>query len=58
MKPLEAWSLISQQIEELNRLRKAYYPYSRGYSDREITAQVMAFEALRRMEEEGKNDSD
>lgn len=55
MKPLEAWRIISQEIDELSRLRQEYYPFTPGYSKEEITAQVMAFEALRRMQEGDDN---
>jgi len=50
MKPLEAWRIISGCMNELVNLRKAIYPQGKGYSDEEVTAQVMAFEALRKME--------
>ena len=53
MKPLEAWSVISRCMHELAFLRIEYYPNGRGYSHEETTAQVIAFEALRRMQEEG-----
>lgn len=54
MKSLEAWRIISQEIDELSRLRQEYYPFTPGYSKEEITAQVMCFEALRRIEEENE----
>lgn len=54
MKPLEAYSIISRVFDDLMAFRQYYYHGTKGYSKDEITAQVMAFEALRRME--GEND--
>lgn len=54
MKPLEAWHIISGCMNELVNMRNAVYPQGKGYSDEEVTAQVMTFEALRRMQEDGK----
>lgn len=51
MKPLEAWHIISGCMNELANMRKALYPQGKGYSDEEVTAQVMCFEALRKLEE-------
>lgn len=58
MKPLEAYSIISRAFNDLVAFRNYYYHGTKGYSKDEITSQVMAFEALRRMEEESENDSD
>lgn len=55
MKPLEAYAVISQCIDELHNMRKTLYPTGKAYSDMELKAQVIAFEALRRMEEEHDN---
>ena len=52
MKPLEAWRIISGCMNELANIRASIF--GKGYSDEEVTAQVMAFEALRRMQEDGK----
>lgn len=52
MTPMEAWHIISGNLAELARIRNTLLPKSKGYSEEEITAQVIAFEALRRMEEE------
>ena len=52
MKPLEAWRIISACMNELANIRASIY--GKGYSREEITAQVMAFEALRKMQEDGK----
>ena len=51
MKPLEAWRIISGCMEELASIRKSLYPQGKGYSQEEIEAQVMCFEALRKLEE-------
>ena len=53
MKPLEAWRIISGCMNELANIRQSVYPQGKGYSQEEIEAQVMCFEALRK-EEEGK----
>ena len=53
MKPLEAYAIISQCMDELQRYRQYITQGQyKGYSEKEIKAQVIAFEALRRMEEE------
>ena len=52
MKPLEAWRIISRCMNELHHFRIDIYPAGKGYSHEETEAQVIAFEALRRMEEE------
>ena len=51
MKPLEAYSIISRVFDDLIRMRRELLG-TKGYSRDEIEAQVIAFEALRRMEEE------
>ena len=51
MKPLEAWKIISGCINELSNMRKSLYPQGKGYSQEEIEAQAICFEALRRMQE-------
>ena len=53
MKPLEAYRIISQCMQELHEIRKEIFSAGRAYSHEELTAQVIAFEALRRMEEDG-----
>lgn len=58
MKPLEAWHIISGCMNELSVIRNVHFPNGKGYSHEEITAQVMAFEALRRMEEEEQHGQD
>lgn len=58
MNPMEAWKIVSGCLSELANIRYSLYPKGQGYSQEEITAQVICFEALRRMEEEEKNDHD
>lgn len=56
MTPMEAYRVLSSMHHDLASLRIMLYPGSKGYSNEEIQAQVIAFEALRRMEEnEGAN---
>lgn len=50
MRPLEAWHIISGCMAELASIRSSIC--GKGYSDEEVRAQVICFEALRRMEEE------
>lgn len=52
MKPMEAYGIISRCMNELMHLRSAYFPPGKGYSKEEITAQIIVFDALRRMEQE------
>ena len=52
MKPLEAYRVISRCMTELIQMRQAIYPKGKSYSQEEVSAEVIAFEALRRMEEE------
>lgn len=50
MKPLEAWHIISSCMNELAGIRAAIC--GKGFSQEEVKAEVITFEALRRMEEE------
>lgn len=52
MKPLEAWRIISECMNELVNIRQALCPQGKGYSMEEVEAEVMCFEALRKLEEE------
>ena len=54
MKPLEAWRIISSNMNELERYRQILTNGGKGYSQEEVQAEVMCFEALRRMEEENE----
>ena len=55
MRPLEAYRILSQCLDELFMFRREYWRADhaiKGYSHDELTAQVIAFEALRKMEED------
>ena len=52
MKPLEAWHIISACMNELANMRSAIC--GKGYSQEEVKAQVICFEALRQMAEESE----
>lgn len=52
MTPMEAWRIISEQMSELGRLRAAFAGGYVPFSENEITAQVIAFDALRKKEAE------
>lgn len=56
MKPLEAWRIISGCMNELANIRQSLYPQGKGYSMDEVKAQVMCFEALRKIEEVSKGE--
>lgn len=51
MTPTEAYSVISRAMTELTQIRQQLYPKGQGWNKEETMAQVIAFEALRRMEE-------
>lgn len=48
--PLEAWHIISSCMNELASIRATIC--GKGFSQEEVKAEVICFEALRRMEEE------
>lgn len=58
MNPMEAWKIVRGCLSELANIRHSLYPKGQGYSQEEITAQVICFEALRRMEEKKNNEHD
>lgn len=49
MTPLDAWHIISSCMNELASIRASIC--GKRFSHKEITAEVICFEALRRMEE-------
>lgn len=52
MTPMEAYRIISGCMDELVRMRLTMMPKAeKAWSEDEIVAQVIAFQALRRMEE-------
>lgn len=48
--PLEAWRIISSCMNELANIRTSIC--GKGFSQEEVKAEVICFEALRRMEED------
>ena len=55
MTPNEAYSVISRAMTDLTYLRQHFYPNGQWWNHEETMAQVIVFEALRRMEEDEKN---
>lgn len=51
MTPLEAWHIISVNLNSLYKLRKAMSQYTKGYTDAEVEAEVICFRALKEMQE-------
>lgn len=51
MTPMEAWSIISSNMSELLRFRIAVSGNQRAYTEKEMEAEVIAFAALKEMEE-------
>lgn len=47
----EAWSIISQNLDELMRYRMSLTNDKKPYTPEEISAQVTAFLALKKMDE-------
>lgn len=58
MTPMEAWGIISANLATLYRIRRAQNPGDKGYDDADTEAEVMAFRALKEMQERaaGKNE--
>lgn len=53
MTPLEAWHIISANLNELYKQRRAMFPDSKeykGYTDAEVEAEIICFVALREEE--------
>ena len=50
MTPIEAWRIISANMMELYKKRRADNPNFKGYTDIEIEAEVICFKALEEME--------
>ena len=50
MKPMEAWSIISANLAHLVRIRRSQGD-PKGYVDAESEAEVIAFRALKEMDE-------
>ena len=56
MTPMEAWSIVSANLATLYRIRRANNPGFKGFDDVEIEAELIAFQALKEMEERMMND--
>lgn len=54
MTPMDAWSIVSANLATLYRIRRAQNPGFKGFDDVEIEAEIMAFHALKEMEEREK----
>lgn len=64
MKPMDAWRIISANLADLYRIRRAQskafksYPQYPGYDSTDTEAEVMAFVALKQMAEREGNEDD
>lgn len=54
MTPLEAWNIISANLANHHKVRRAMYPNDKGYTDAEVKAEVICFQALMEMQERRK----
>ncbi len=54
MTPLEAWHIISANLNDHYKARRALYPTRKGYTEAEIEAEVICFQALKEMQERSK----
>lgn len=54
MTPMEAWHIISGNLLNLYKMRRALNNSEKGYTQTEIDAEVICFEALKEMEEREK----
>lgn len=48
---LEAWAIIAKCFAQLRDYRRAENPKDKGYTDEELKAEVMAFKALKELDE-------
>ena len=55
MTPMEAWHIISANLMQLYKMRRAEYPNFKGYTDAEVEAEVICFKALEEMQKKEKN---
>lgn len=51
MTPIEAWGIISANLANHYKVRRAMYPNDKGYTDAEVEAEVICFQALKEMQE-------
>lgn len=56
MTPLEAWHIISTNLNQLYTMRKC--DCFKGYTDAEVEAEVIAFWALQEMQERERRKAD
>ena len=49
MTPMEAWHIISANLCELYKMRRGKN-FEKGYTDAEVKAEVICFQALREMD--------
>jgi len=54
MTPMEAWHIISANLMQLYKWRRANNPNFKGYTDAEVEAEVICFKALEEMQEKEK----
>lgn len=54
MTPMEAWRIISANLTDLYKMRRAMRPNSKGYTDADIEAEIECFMALREKERSKK----
>ena len=54
MTPMEAWGIISANLANHYKMRRATNPKDKGYTDAEIEAEIMCFQALKEMQERGE----
>ena len=52
MKPMEAYAVLLRIHTELTHMSQALYPKGKCFSQEELAAILIAFEALRKMEEQ------
>ena len=58
MTPMEAWHIISANMMQLYKMRRANNPYFKGYTDAEVEAEVICFKALELMKkQENENEN-
>lgn len=55
MTPMEAWRIISANLWELYKRRRADNPNYKGYTDADVEAEVIAFMALKIADATGTN---
>jgi hypothetical protein len=51
MTPMEAWGIISANLNDRYKTRRAMYKTSNGFTEAEIEAEVICFQALKEMQE-------